>query len=184
MKNKTLILLGIGLLALSACGKREKKLVVEPAYLPYFNAFVATATKVQGVAPQISDLTIKAGATGSSNVLASCVTLTEDEADEKETTLKSIVVSSRWAELSEAQRHALITHELGHCVFGSGHQDQTCSNGNPMSVMNKYLISTYTGEQFVSYYTAQLLGVSMKNYNSPCDYPTPSAADSAVRSSP
>lgn len=168
-------------LALVSCGKRDKSVKIEAQYLPYYAHFMSNVAAVGGSA-QVSDLTIKKGDTGNDRILATCQVISESEADDQKTTTKTIIVSPAFNGLTEAQRTALLGHELGHCIFGKSHLDDVCSNGNAQSMMNKYLISNYSGTAFQNCYTAKLVGGDTATFckYDPCNYATPEQADLAL----
>ena len=45
-----------------------------------------------------------------------------------------------WASATDTQREETVTHELGHCILGRGHDNAVNAQGTPVSLMNAYLL--------------------------------------------
>lgn len=62
-----------------------------------------------------------------------------------------------WSTASEIDRQELIDHELGHCILGRQHRNDTLPNGNPASIMNAYHFSGAVMNQSSEYYYHELV---------------------------
>lgn len=62
--------------------------------------------------------------------------------------------------VSDAQRKALIYHELGHCILNRGHDDSYIASNTygsiPKSIMNSYLMDELAYPSLQAYYTDEL----------------------------
>jgi len=57
---------------------------------------------------------------------------------------KIISINSRKCWINDAQKEALIFHELGHCFLGREHDDTKLPNGDPKSMMVEDNLSIYS----------------------------------------
>jgi len=88
----------------------------------------------------VQNLRITYGDLGNSQVLGRCSL--------KEGIPTIIVDKEAWADAGNVEREILMMHELGHCVLGIGHVDETIEGSNrPASLMNPYIINEVDYEQ-------------------------------------
>ena len=50
-----------------------------------------------------------------------------------------VIEGPYWEKLSDYGKEELVFHELGHCVFNRGHNEDTRDNGCPVSIMYPYI---------------------------------------------
>ena len=106
MKHYASFILGFMVLALSACGKQ----VIDPTFIPYVERFEQAAHENGREGFKV----------GSSIVLVE--ELAGKRAECKHGMHNRVEVrSGYWAFANDAERQALITHELGHCELGLEH---------------------------------------------------------------
>jgi hypothetical protein len=118
----------ISLLSLAACAPaHQPQLSVDPGLLPYLSQFQADAVATRGAPVAASDLIarfatdaeVSAALGGEPNVNGACVQ------GPGQTPTVLISSSSFAAFATEAQRQALVYHELGHCLLGRAHDEAT-----------------------------------------------------------
>ncbi len=61
-----------------------------------------------------------------------------------------------FASLTEVERQAVISHELGHCVLHREHRDEENEYGVPLSMMNSHSINMLLLESNAEYYNEEL----------------------------
>jgi len=114
--------------------------VVDNPVQTYFDRFVDEAA-IRGidVAYATSQVEARIGEIEEQNVIGQCSWNQHHQ--------HSIVLEQDyWRNATDLQREFLVFHELGHCVIGRGHRDDSDANGYCMSIM-----SSGTGECRVVY---------------------------------
>ena len=136
------VLLGTGLVFISAC-ERETEIifVVESSVQTYFDRFVDEA-RVRGLDVEYATSQVDAhiGDISEPNVIGQC--------SWSQNHPHSITLDEQyWRTANDLQREFLVFHELGHCVLGRDHVDNSDTNGNCISIM-----SSGTGDCRVVYH--------------------------------
>lgn len=125
------ILIAASILGFSACEvEQEVIFVVEAPLQPYFDRFINEAgNRGIDVAYATSQVEARVGEITQPNVIGQC--------SWDQTHQHSIVVDQDyWRGANDLQREFLIFHELGHCVLGRDHVDNSDAQGNCVSMMS------------------------------------------------
>ena len=108
----------------------EVLVVVDNPVQTYFDRFVdEAAIRGMDVAYATSQVEARIGDIKEQNVIGQCSWNQQHQ--------HSIVLEQDyWRNATDMQREFLVFHELGHCVIGRGHRDESDTNGNCMSIMS------------------------------------------------
>ncbi|HUR31768.1 MAG TPA: putative metallopeptidase [Saprospiraceae bacterium] len=121
---------GVSILMFSSCEEApELVFVVETPLQDYFDRFVDEAA-VRGfdVAYATSQVDAHIGDITEENVIGTC--------SWDQTHTHSVTVDENyWRTANDLQREFVVFHELGHCVLGRDHRDDSDANGNCASIM-------------------------------------------------
>jgi hypothetical protein len=152
--------IGLCVLVCVACGKKPQteQANIDPVFASQISAFEATTQRV-GAPVTVKGIHIVTGEMPSSSTLAYCSRVTNDP-DAKVIRLNAIVVGNSFFALSFPQQVAVLTHELGHCLWAQSHNSNLFSTGYPESVMYNYALPQAVWTQFGDWYTAKLVGGS------------------------
>lgn len=129
---KFVYLLGISFVTFSACEVEPEithHVVDEPLQV-YFDRFIDEAfTRGQDVEYATSQVDATISDIATPNVIGQC---------SWDQTLKhSIVIDQTyWRAANDLQREFVVFHELGHCVLGRAHVDNSDANGSCISIMS------------------------------------------------
>lgn len=69
---------------------------------------------------------------------------------------KILIDTNFWKQADEAEREALIFHELGHCVLDRDHIKKKSALGIPLSLMFPSVIPSFTYRKFRKHYLIEL----------------------------
>jgi hypothetical protein len=129
---KKISVLVLTAIAASACGRAPVLELGE--FAPYVAKFEQTSIEV-GKPVQVNDLVVKFGPTEERQ---DAVCETGDAI-----TPTILINQLSWSRMTEADREALMYHELGHCVLGRNHITTRNTNGQPISLMYPVAISAH-----------------------------------------
>jgi len=130
LKSLLFTFMGLSFLVLSACEPETIVIsVVDTPLQAYFNRFIDEAA-IRGL--DVTYATSQVDATISDiaepNVIGQC--------SWNQTHQHSITLDKNyWSKANELQREFVVFHELGHCVLGLDHVDNTDAYGNCTSIM-------------------------------------------------
>lgn len=125
MKYLTIALLAI----LSACGQRT---VIDPVLAPYVSQFIQEGA-ARNVMVNTDNLVVEFSDDMDLNERGHCETVLKNK------TVK--ILRSVWDGMAEGYRLQVVYHELGHCLLGRAHDNDTNSLGIANSIMNANLSS-------------------------------------------
>jgi hypothetical protein len=171
-----LIILSLFFLIISSCGVKDvsqKKLEIEPAMEYLLSDFEETSAELEA-SVKVDNLVLKfvdsfSASQEENNVVGLCdlgstVTKT-DFLGQKTIETATPVVSikkSYFYNITTAERHELVFHELGHCILKLGHISGM-SNSKYLSVMNPSVFSGLMYSNNFDYYMKQLFGKIQTN---------------------
>jgi hypothetical protein len=139
----TLFILAI---SISACGKAP---VLELGqFEPYVQKF-EQESEVVGAPVKVTDLKVQFGEMKDERENGVCEVF-EDE------TPTITINKEAWDTMTDADREALMFHELGHCVLRRNHVTEVSADGTPVSLMNPYRIQTEIFVENQDYYIHEL----------------------------
>lgn len=127
---------------LVSCGISIENVAVPSAVQPYAAAFESVHGKVNTIQWKFDNLP--------SPIIGQC-------------TLPDGIIEldvTYWASASDTQREETVTHELGHCILYRAHLNTLDDNGNPVSLMNAYLLDETVYSNNRAYYLTELFNVS------------------------
>jgi len=127
---------------LVSCGLSIENVAVPASVQPYAAAFESMHGVVRGIQWEFDNLP--------SPVIGRC-------------TLPDGIIeldNTYWASASDTQREETVTHELGHCILYRAHLNTLDANGNPVSLMNAYLLDATLYSDNRVYYLNELFNFS------------------------
>jgi len=127
---------------LVSCGLSIENVAVPASVQPYAAAFASMHGVVRGIQWEFDNLP--------SPVIGRC-------------TLPDGIIeldNTYWASASDTQREETVTHELGHCILYRAHLNTLDANGNPVSLMNAYLLDATLYSDNRVYYLNELFNFS------------------------
>jgi len=127
---------------LVSCGLSIENVAVPASVQPYAAAFENVHGVVRGIQWEFDNLP--------SPVIGRC-------------TLPNGIIeldNTYWASASDTQREETVTHELGHCILYRAHLNTLDANGNPVSLMNAYLLDATLYSDNRVYYLNELFNFS------------------------
>ena len=131
MRNLMYTLLGISIVTFAACEvEPEITFVIDEPLEAYYERFIDEAY-VRGIDVEYATYQVEAtiGEITTPNVIGTC---------SLDQTHRHSIVLDRvyWRNATDLQREFLVFHELGHCVLGREHVDNSDGNGNCISIMS------------------------------------------------
>ncbi len=127
--NIYLILMSFSLIILQGCVKNEKESIIESELQEYFDSFSEEA-QIRGVDIQFDAIEIAAYIENieRQGTLGQCMTYSDGS--------KEVIIDENyWSRISNSEKEFLVFHELGHCVLGREHLDESDNRGNCISIM-------------------------------------------------
>lgn len=124
----------------SGCSQEflEEPTSIHPDFRQDFELFV-TEAQFRGVALDTSGLVIRYSSDLSSSTCGQC--RLRGRSNERDRTVEINQVVTCWQ--NDREKEALVFHELGHCLLGRDHVQDTLPNGSPKSLMISGNISVY-----------------------------------------
>ena len=145
------------------CAKQVTNFSVDPALMPYYEAFVKEGQD-RGNNQATNDLSMNFGET-TGNVIGYCRRQESYNWNllTKETVSTPVVVvkPSWWKNATEASRRELVYHELGHCLMDKDHNNQKSMYGQPESIMYPIHIGGSFFQTWERNYLDQLFGLRL-----------------------
>lgn len=128
------LVLFMGLVVLSACGKApdQQVLDVAPEFTSYVTRFQQSAAQV-GSPLAVTNLRIQFGQMENPQERGLC------DVSSLESVPTILIDKAGWSQMDDASREEVLFHELGHCVLRRKH-NAGLTKGLPVSMMNPYTI--------------------------------------------